>query len=381
VETVLCPRLRGLPVIVKGPGEHRTVVAAASYEARAYGVKAAMPVMLARKLCPHGQFVVGMGEVYADFSKRVFDICGTFTTLIEPASIDEGYLDMTPKWTGDEAWPMRAAEQLKTTVKQHTGLTCSVGIGSNKLIAKMASGYAKPNGIARIFPSYEATFLAPLPVEKLPGIGPSAVAALAPLGVKTIGDLQRMPINWLKGIFGVIGEDFFYLASGLGSDDIEDSQDPKSISRGRTLQRNTRSVSELRRVMRELISDLGRHLRKLGFSGRQVTVRVRYSDFKTVGHSRPVENFTDQDREIFALACRLLDELYDRRRPVRLISVGLSDLTKHPIRQRTFWDDGSHEKYRDIYTAMDTLRDRYGPEMIAFAGDTFYSPVIHPPST
>ncbi len=376
VEQLLNPGLRGKAVVVKGPGEHRTVVAAASYEARPFGVKAGMPVTQARRLCPHGLFVTGRAGVYADFSERVFSVCRKFSPLVEPASIDEGYIDMTGtdrRYDGPPSsrfWPVQAAQGLKLTIRRRIGLNCSIGIGSNKLIAKIASSYAKPNGIAMVLEGFEKRFLTPLPVETLPGIGKKSLACLAALDVRTVGDMQALPVNLLKGIFGAVGEDFYYLAHGLGSDRIEEPEDPKSVSRGTTLQRDTFDENVVKRVMRELVEDVGRQLRALGFWGRLVTLQIRYGDFTTVGHQGPLANLTNLDHEIYPAVCRLFDRLYDRRRSIRLVCVGVSRLARQPIRQMELWTPDRHDKYQNVYQAFDRIRSRYGEKAIGFGKET-----------
>jgi len=373
VEQLLDPRLRGRPVIVKGPGEHRTVVAAASYEARPFGVKAGMPVVMARRLCPKGEFVIGKAGAYADFSERVFSICRDFTPLVEPASIDEGYLDMTGTQrlhvpgSSSASWPIAAAEKLQRTIKDWTGLNCSIGIGANKVIAKIASDTAKPSGIAFIFPGYERTFLRSLPVETLPGIGEKTRQALDPFDIRRVGDLQQMPVNLLKGIFGVVGEDFHFLAMGLGGDTIETPQMPKSISRGTTFDEDTWDLGYVRRTMRELVEDLAAHARRIGLQGRLVTVRIRYRDFTTVSHCGSLTVLTNHDHEIYPKACALLTKLFNGRQPIRHVTVGLSVLTDEPRRQLDLWQPSRYEKFKSIYSAFDRIRDRHGDRAIHFA--------------
>jgi DNA polymerase-4 len=372
VEQQLHPELRGQPVIVKGPGEHRTVVSAASYEARPYGIKAGMPVTRARKLCPHGRFVSGSAGVYAHFSEKVFDICHEFTPLIEPASIDEGYLDLAGterlyrKDDNPSFWPVIPAEALKLTVKKRLGLNCSIGIASNKLIAKIASQYAKPNGIACVLPGAEKAFLKPLDVNALPGIGPKSLQVFQPLGINTIGDLQKMPINLLKGLFGVVGEDFYYLAQGLGSDTIDPPAEPKSVSRGRTFEKDHWDVNVVKKALRELVADVCRQLRTLGYYAKLVTIRIRYPDFTTFSRSGPMGHYSNHDHDIHSRACELLDELYHRRQPIRLICVGVSQLAARPDRQLTFWDKDSFSKHQRIYHTVDKIRSRYGDGAISF---------------
>lgn len=375
VEQLLNPALRGQPVIVAGPGEHRTVVAAASYEARPYGIKAGMPATQARRLCPHGRFVRGHPGTYADFSEKVFDICRQFTPLLEPASIDEGYLDMTGtdrhyrkhiSCNDETYWPVTAAERLKTTIKNRLGLNCSIGIGVNKLIAKVVSKIAKPNGIAAVLPGYERTFLASLPIEALPGIGRRSRDLLEPLAVRTIGDMQRLSVNLLKGIFGVVGEDFYMLAIGLGSDRIEPPAEPKSVSRGTTLDEDSWDLNFVKQVTRELVEDLGRQLRRLGYYCKLITVHIRYGDFVTVSHCGPLRNFTNHDHEIYLHTCQLIDKLYDHRRSIRHVSVKASVLANRSARQMELWQLDNFEKYKRIYHTVDNIRARYGSNAILF---------------
>jgi len=387
VHQVLDPQLRARPVIVKGPGEHRTVVAAGSYEARAYGIKAGMAVAKARRLCPGGAFVSGRAEVYADISQRAFEVCSEFSPLTEPASIDEWYLDMTGTerlygyQEADTYWPIQVAEMVKLTIRDRLGLNCSIGIGTNKLIAKIASGYAKPNGIAYVWPGHERRFLKPLPVEAIPGIGTKSLACLQTLGVKTVGQMQELPVNVLTGIFGVIGEDFFYLANGLGSDTIDKPIDPKSVSRGTTFDRDTCNVEFVKHTLRRLIADVSTHLRKLGFWANLVTVRIRYGDFTTVSRQGLLENFTHYDHEICDLAYRLFDRLYRRGRSIRHVAVGVGILTDHAVRQIGLWENTGFDRDKSIYNAIDAIRSKFGENSIFFAKDFEPTRTVKTPRT
>jgi DNA polymerase-4 len=332
-----------------------------------------MPTVQARRLCPQGKFVDGHGSLYADFSEQVFAVCRRFTPMLEPASIDEGYMEMTGTAAmnrlseGSPFWPVAIAEQLKRTVLSEIGLSVSIGIGSNKLIAKIASKCAKPNGIACVLAGNEKKFLRPMKVDALPGIGKKTVPQLHAMNIVTVGDLQDTPMNVLMGMFGVMGEDFYQMAHGIGAEELAEAAEPKSVSRGTTLQRDTMDVIFLKRVLKALSVRVGRHLRRLGYWATQATVHVRYHDFTHVGKQGAMANPTHYDHEIHQAACRLFDMVYRGDRPVRYVCVGASRLTRLPMRQLELWEPLSEpvdKKYGPIYQAIDATRVRFGEKAL-----------------
>jgi DNA polymerase IV len=365
VEQILDPTLKGKPVIVGGDGTGRSVVSAASYEARRYGIHSAMPTAQARRLCPHGIFVRGTHGAYSDFSHRTYEILERFSPLIERTSLDDFYLDLTGcgRLHGT---PIEIAEKIKRTVFEETQLPVSVGVGTSKLVAKVASGLAKPSGILQIFPGSEAGFFRPLPVKKLPGVGKSAAETLHRFNLKTLGDVAAMTPEVLEKTFGSHGPSLWRRAQGIDSSPVTPDHGPrKSISRDTTFSEDTLDAEELRAVLYSLTEYAARQLRSEGMVARTVTVKVRYSDFKTVTAARKVSSPTDMDHCLYEVAVERLDYLLLRRMRVRLIGVSLSNLAPRDTRQGELFDAPTREKQRRLCSGLDRLRNRFGPGIIS----------------
>src|SRR5215472_12855710 len=303
VEELYDPSLKGKAVVVGGQRDERGVVSAASYEARKFGVHSAMPLRTAAQHCPHAIFVDGHPERYRECSEKVYHVLGRFTPQVEMASIDEAYLDMT----GTERLhgpPIKAAHNLHQRMKAETGLNCSVGIGSSRLIAKVSSGQAKPNGILYIVPGEEAKFLAPLDVREIPGVGKVMESHLYTLGVMKVGDLAKLEDSELESRFGkwglalagkARGED----AGGWFDHDVAAHLDAKSISHEHTYNEDTADINTLEATLMRLSEMVGRRLREGDFYARTVHLKLRYKDFTTItrAHTLPVP--TQLDIEIF----------------------------------------------------------------------------------
>lgn len=380
VEQVLNPRLASQPVIVGGHHTDRSVVASASYEARALGIHVAMPLFRAYRICPQAHFLRGNFHEYARFSEQVFDICRRFSPLVEPASIDEGYLDLTGTAEANlrraaenetrepaardhnpDHWPVRVGELLHDTVRRETGLNISVGLAANKLLAKIGSDFAKPNGLCYVMPGYEAAFLAPLALKVIPGIGRRTAEILTEYNLKTVADLQRIDRNLLVETFGdLAGEALYRKARGQGSTTIDLPGEPKSISRETTFEQDTADRNFIRAILYYLTERACWKLRRIGMKAHTITVKLRYSDFKTDARGRSIGHYSDQDHEFYGTASELLDRLYTRRVTARLVGVQLSNLTTEGHHQMHLWDELRHEKRTRVYSAADRIREKFG---------------------
>src|SRR5215472_14769869 len=304
VEELFDASLKGKAVVVGGQRDERGVVSAASYEARKFGVHSAMPLRTAAKLCPHAIFVNGHPERYREFSGRVYGVLMSFSPQVEMASVDEAYLDMT----GTERLhgpPLRAAHDLHARMKAETRLNCSVGIGISRLIAKVSSAKAKPNGVLWVLPGQEAKFLAPLDVRDIPGVGKVTEQNLHALGIQKVGDLARFDDSFLEERFGkwglalagkARGED----AGGWFDSEVGADADPKSISHEHTFNEDTADPEQMESTLMRLSEMVGRRLREHGYHARTVQLKLRYKDFTTITRAHSLPAPTQLDTEIFA---------------------------------------------------------------------------------
>ncbi len=359
VEEVLNPTLRGKAVIVGGDPEGRGVVSSASYKAREYSVHSAMPISKAKQLCPHAIFLRGSHSSYSKASDAVFRIVENYTPFIEIVSIDEAYLDLS----GLErlyGHPLRALEKMKHQVKEKLHLNLSAGLASNSLIAKVASKEAKPDGIVCIFPGYEGSFLAPLPIEKLPGIGEKTKKRLNLLGVRKIRDIADIGETLMRTAFGEMGSCLYHMAKGEGDDEIERSDHhPKSVGHETTFDEDSNDLYFLENNLYYLSEKVGRRLRKKGLWGYTITLKLRYSDFVTLTRSETISEATNFDATIFQIASSLFRKAYTRRTRVRLLGVSVSNLTSEGWQLHLF--DRWHQiKMKNLYRGIDRVRQKYG---------------------
>jgi DNA polymerase IV len=363
VEQLRRPELRGKPVIVGGagvPGE-RGVVAAASYEARVFGVRSAMPLSRARRLCASAVFVPCDFTAYREASKAVFNILDRYSPTIEPIALDEAYLDCT----GQEALmgpPDKVALRLRQEVKAGCGLDLSIGVASCKLVAKVASELRKPRGLVIVRPGEEAAFLAPLPLAKLPGCGPATVGRLERLSVRTIGDLAALPDPLLGELFGQYGRALGAHARGIDASPVTPPGDPKSISREITFDRDQVNLAKVRETALGLLQDVGQSLRAHGLSARTVVLKIRYQPFDTQSRQATLAFPTDRDDQLADAFRRLLETQIDRSRPIRLIGAGVSNLEASAT-QLDLLEDRSSRRVR-LDEQLDGLRERYGEHVI-----------------
>jgi DNA polymerase IV len=364
VEQLRRPELRGKPVIVGGagtPGE-RGVVAAASYEARAFGVRSAMPISRARRLCPKGNFVPCDFRAYREASKSVFAILDRYSPVIEPIALDEAYLDLT----GQDALmgaPDGVALRLRDEVKARCGLDLSIGVASCKLVAKVASELRKPRGLVVVQPGGEAAFLAPLPLGKLPGCGSATAVRLERIGVRTIADLASLPDPLLGELFGRYGRLLGAHARGIDPSPVLPPGDPKSISREVTFDRDLRDAGKVRETALALLQDVGQSLRAHGLSARTVVLKIRYQPFDTLSRQATLPYPTDRDDQLASALRQLLQTQLDPARAIRLIGAGVSNLEAGATQLSLLETRSSRLAMLD--EQLDELRGRYGDHVIA----------------
>jgi DNA polymerase-4 len=371
VEELYDPSLKGKPVVVGGQRNERGVVSAASYAARKFGVHSAMPLRTAAKLCPQAIFVDGHSDRYREFSEKVHKVLGTFSPQVEMASIDEAYLDMT----GTERLhgpALKAAHNLHVRMKTDTGLNCSVGIGTSRLIAKVSSAQAKPNGVLCIVPGEEAKFLAPLDVREIPGVGKVMESHLHALGIKKVGDLARLDESELSARFGkwglalagkARGED----AGGWFDSEVGADADAKSISHEHTYNEDTADPSQLEATLMRLSEMVGRRLRESQFYARTIQLKLRYKDFTTLTRAHTLASPTQLDTEIFEEIRALFRKNWKKGVPVRLLGVQASSFTSQPD-QINLLEGNRQQRWKDALAAADRLRDKFGESSVSLAG-------------
>jgi len=357
VEELLNPSLKGKPVIVGGLPHERGVASTASYEARRYGVHSGMPLRKAYELCPGGVFLRGNYQVYSSFSKRFFQVLSRYTPDMEEASLDEAYLDLTrcrPLYPSFS----RAVRLIKGAVERELGLKVSVGVGPNKLMAKLATNKAKPAGLYEILPGQEEDFLRDLDIETLPGIGPKTQVILRMLNVQKIGDLWGMPRSGLRSLFGLNGDELYLQSRGIDSRPLVKGGDPKSVSRETTFLEDLWDRRLLLAHLAYLCDRLTLPLRKDGLFAHIIEVKVRYSDFRTEARRRLLVCPLRDMGRIYAIAQELFLPLFSGSRlALRLIGVKASDLTRE---QPLSLFERYSEREEHLGQAVDTVRAKYG---------------------
>ena len=366
VEESQNPSLRGKPFAVGGKPNERGVVASCSYAARQLGIRSAMPMSKAIRLCGTLIIVPARHHLYSEASKKVMDKLHDLTPLVEQISIDEAFLDISDLRSN----PARLALDLQTGIRDELHLPSSIGIASNKLVAKIATevgkksakGNAPPFALTIVPAGAEAAFLAPLPADMLWGVGPKTSARLTELGIHTIGDIARWPENELIHLFGENGRDLWHHAHGIDNRPIVTERETKSISQETTFTIDVRDDKTLEKTLRELSAQVGRQLRKNDLAGKTVKLKIRWTDFTTLTRQTTVPGTTDNDDEIFSIALQLMKTVRKPNQAVRLIGVGVSGLGA-PVRQLGLWYVGS-EKSRKLQAVVDELQEKYGRKVI-----------------
>jgi DNA polymerase-4 len=355
------PELAGRPVIVGADPRGRGVVSAASYEARRFGVHSAMPISQAYRLCPGGVYLPVDMAKYAGVSARIMRILREYTPLVEPLSLDEAFLDVTASRALFGA-PLEIARTIKAHIRREVSLTASAGVAPNKFLAKIASDLRKPDGLVEVRPGREAAFLRDLPISRLWGVGPAVADELAALGVRTIGQLGRLPRRTLVGRLGSSGAHLWELAQGRDDRPVQPWEDPKSIGAEETFGRDTDDLARLRATLLGQADRVAAELREQGLRGRTVTLKLRYADFHTVTRRDTTEAATADGGEIFRRAWGALERL-PRPQPIRLVGVSVSGLVPDAeARQlQLFERTGRAEQVGRI---ADELRARFGPDAV-----------------
>ncbi len=370
VEELYDPSLKGKAVVVGGQRHERGVVSAASYEARKFGVHSALPLRTAAKLCPQAIFVDGHPERYRECSEKVYKVLTAFSPQVEMASIDEAYLDMTgtARLHGP---PLKAADKLHRRMKEETRLNCSIGIGSSRLIAKVSSAQAKPNGVLWIVPGEESKFLAPLDVREIPGVGKVMESNLHGLGIKKVGDLAKLEESELEERFGkwglalagkARGED----AGGWFDSEVGTDTAAKSISHEHTYNEDTADANQLEATLMRLSEMVGRRLREAKFYARTIQLKLRYKDFSTITRAHKLPAPTQLDGEIFEQVRNLFRKNWKRGMQVRLLGVQASSFEAQ-TEQINLLEGGCQQRWKDALAAADGLRDRFGESSVSLA--------------
>lgn len=358
------PELKGRPVVVGAPPDKRGVVAAASYEARRYGIHSAMPSREAGRLCPQAVFLPPNGRRYTEVSEQIERVFLRFTPFVEMVSIDEAFLDVTGTRALFGDGPA-IARQIKQTILSETGLTASVGVAPNKFLAKIASDLDKPDGLT-VVPEDRVGFLAPLPVSRLWGVGEKTQAILEKAGIRTIGDVQNVPAAWLAGLVGAdSAEHFRRLARGEDDRVLELEHEEKSISREYTFPEDCTDREAIRRVLADLVEDVGHRLRSSNKYAGLGRLKLRWKGFKTITRQKPFASFVCDDFSLRQMAESLFDN-EELTQPVRLVGFGVSHLAENPQQQFSLFDDGSGAplKKERLSRTVDELRRKLGPDTI-----------------
>jgi len=357
VEVLLNPSLKGKPVIVGGLPHERGVASTASYGARRYGVHSGMPLRRAYELCPHGVFLRGNYQIYRVFSEKFFRILSLYTPDVEEASLDEAYLELTrcrPLYSSFS----RTVREIKSRVEKELSLRVSVGVGPNKLLAKLATARAKPGGLVEIEPGKEEEFLRDLGIEVLPGIGPRAQVILRLLNIHTLGDLWALPRATLRSLFGANGEELYLQARGIDSRPLVSSSVPKSISRETTFLEDIWDKRLLLAHLAYLCDRLALPLRQGGLFAHIIEVKLRYSDFRTEARRRLLLTPLQEMEGIYRVARDLFLGLFSSSRlSLRLVGVKASDLVRS--RPLSLFEPYSERQER-LGLAVDEIREKYG---------------------
>lgn len=386
VEQLDHPNWRGKPVIVGGSPDKRGVVSTASYEARKFGVHSAMPSLTAQKLCPKAIWTSGNYGRYQEMSKAVMDILSSETPLVEQVSIDEAFFDITPGRYSHES-PIHICQRIQRRVAE-LGVTCSIGIGCNKTVAKIASEREKPRGLTVVVPGTEQRFLAPLPIEAMSGIGPSTARKLHSRGIKTLGQLSRADVLQMESLFGIAGPRLVTRAAGREVSHVREAACPrevKSVSNERTFDTDLTDEHEIRAAIKHICGIVGRRLRKKHLKGHTVTLKIKNSVTSSHTAQRTLDIRTDQEDEFSDVAEELLGEVWHFGQPVRLIGVGISGFSEVYIKptQPTLFDENTFDDtnasqhphvrtlpHRPSLSAVtDALKDKYGADAVRFGRD------------
>ncbi|MEK7269958.1 MAG: DNA polymerase IV [Planctomycetota bacterium] len=374
VEELLDPSLKGTAFAVGAPAEARGVLATASYAARKFGVHSAMPTGQALRLCPKLKIVSGRHGLYAEHSKKVMAVLAEATPFLEVTSIDEAYLDVTH----DKRPGAEIAAALKKRIRTETGLPCSFGVASNKLVAKIATNVGKPDGLVVVPPGREAGFLAPLPMEMLWGAGPKTRERLAALGMRTIGDVARWNAADLERRFGVFGADLSLHANGLDDGPVEAGGEAKSVSEETTFPKDVSDARALAQTLASLCEGVAASLRKEGLAARTIRLKIRWPSFELITRQTTLPEPTDLESRIVETARALLAAARPAGKPVRLLGVAAANFSA-PSRQAGLFDAASSRRQASFARALDRVRSRFGKDALRWGADAGDGPSTQDP--
>ena len=366
VELLARPELKGFPVIVGGQRDQRGVVTSASYEARQFGVHSAMPLRTAAKLCPQGIFLDGHHELYGEWSDRVAAILAKYSPVVEMASIDEAYLDLagTERLHGP---PLSAAHKLLREITAVTSLPCSGGLGSSRLVAKVASEQAKPRGLVWVPAGSEEAFLAPLAARQIPGIGKMTENSLKTFGVETVGQLQAFSQERLEQLFGKWGTALYRKARGIDSFEFFVDAEAKSLSHNRTFGTDTNDPELLHATLSHLCQKAAKRVRDAGLHARTVTLTVRFANFRTITRSHTLAEASDLDSVFLKAVLDLFAHSWSGKAMLRLVGVALTNFSAGSG-QLDLLDPGRREKLERLARTTDRLRDKFGFSKLQLGG-------------
>jgi len=358
VERLLDPSLEGKAIAVGGAADGRGVVASASYEAREYGVKSAMPMARAVSLCPHLTVVSGKYSRYSDYSRHIEKILLDFTPLVQMASQDEAYLDLTGT---ERLWgpALQAAQSIRERILAETELPCSLGASSKKLVSKIASGLCKPRGLLYVPDGSEEHFLAPLPVKRMPGVGPKTQQRLKEHGIEYLGQLAELPDGQLEALFGSNGTDLAARARGEFDSPVIVDEPAKSISGEETFGEDLTDFSLMAGVLSNLCEKVAYRVRKAACRSATVTLKYRYSDFETHTAAKTLPAPTDDEADLLEAARELLAKRWQQGRPVRLLGVAAGNLI-YNRHQMDFLESDTEERKKRLHEAIDRARLKHG---------------------
>ncbi len=366
VEQLDNPELKGKPVIIGGVSlDNRGVVSTASYEARKYGIHSAMPIAQAKKLCPHGIYLPGRGHRYSEISKQIFEIFKQITPKIEKLSIDEAFLDVKGchRLYGDSH---QIAKLIKNKVKKQTGLVCSVGVASNKFLAKIASDLEKPDGLVAIRDQDIAQVLDELSINKIPGIGKKSSKRLNELGIYKIKQLKSLNIEQLQNLFGKHGLSLYDLIRGKDNRQVSTSQEIKSISNETTFSEDITDIDLLYKYLLELSQKVTRRIRKKKLVGNTIFIKVKNNQFNVVTRRITIQTYIDSTDDLYNYSKRLLNKIHIKK-PIRLIGVGIAGLKYKQKEQLSLFD--SNKDKEEFNKTIDIIKDKFGNKSIRRARD------------
>lgn len=371
VEQLDHPEYRGRPVIVGGHPARRGVVSTCSYEARVFGVRSAMPSARAAQLCPDAIWATPHFDRYREMSRAVFAILRDVTPHVQPVSVDEAFLDVTPGDFSTEH-PVSVARRIRSRVAE-LGLTISVGVATSKTVAKIASDHDKPDGLTVVCPGTEAAFLAPLPVRDMSGVGPKTAERLSALGVRTLGQLAALDDTTAREVLGSHGPGLVSRARGIDPRDVHDNEPVKSVSNERTFATDVRHPRDVYGALDTLSAKVGRRLRSKGLAGRTVTIKLRFADFTTRTVRRTLDRATNDEHEFGPIARELLRESWSAGVGLRLLGVGLSGFEERGVQLDLLGsaqpESPADQRREGLVRGLDAVRERFGDDAVRYGRD------------